>query len=98
MRWAATRRTAAARRFSQPDKVGEDLRNFTASFLSAAKGKFAAPYLVLEVDWIINGQTTPTYYIDRPATAFTNNDGQRLPPSSVDPAVMVLQWPSVSLS
>jgi hypothetical protein len=73
-------------------------RNLTAAFQAIAASKGCAPYQVLEVDWLINGVVTPTYYLDRPATAFNNNDGKRAPTSGVDGNVLVMSWPSISLS
>lgn len=71
-------------------------RNFTAAFTAAAAKKSALPYMVLEIDWA--PEQTPAYYLDRPATAFVNNDGKRVPSSDVDPNVLVMTWPQVSLS
>ncbi|MDE2098820.1 MAG: hypothetical protein KGL39_16325 [Patescibacteria group bacterium] len=71
-------------------------RNFTAAFTACAAKKAALPYLVFEADW--SPTQTPVYYLDRPATAFVNNDGKRVPTSGVDPNVLVMTWPQVSLS
>jgi hypothetical protein len=71
-------------------------RSFTANFLTQAKSKSARPYQVLEVDW--GGSTGTVYYLDRPANSFVTSDGHRLPSSGVDPNVMVVEWPAVTLS
>ncbi|HET6882173.1 MAG TPA: hypothetical protein VFI31_18560, partial [Pirellulales bacterium] len=71
-------------------------RTFTANFLTQAKSKSARPYQVLEVDW--GGAAGTRFYLDRPATSFLTSDGHRVPTIGVDPNVMVLEWPAVSLA
>lgn len=73
------------------------MRSLTANFIAASKKTSALPYQVLEVDWIDgNGNAAPTYYLDRKADSFTNNDGKRVP--TCDPNVLVMTWPSISIS
>jgi hypothetical protein len=71
-------------------------RSFSSSFLAQAASKSARPYLVLEVDW--GGTTGTRYYLDRPANSFATNDGRRIPNAGVDSSVVVVRWPTISLS